>query len=439
MTSGVNHQGEESKYVYNALNILTRRETTTHANGFTATDFVVDYTSFVPTNLMEYGSDGIVKRHIYGNDLERISTKLTNANNPNQTETFFIQNDRLGTPQFATDINGNRAGHTHLDEWGKPINKEMPTFAGKQVDILNMYTNHSYDDVLGIYYAQARFYDPNLRRFTSPDPHWTAYNRTANIHAILQAGNLYSYTMNNPLKYKDPTGLLPPPPIKTILDEIKARDASRKENLQKNSEFSRIGRVMSNVTQYMMRFDCEEADRIISVFVNDPAFLALERAHERLQQAHPQELLGLGRILTNAEADAMRRLIDIPSTPVILKGSEISPLDLKTGDVFTATVSHYCACVNCCGGVERIFMTADGTVVWNGMPEPYIVATNSFPMGSQLRINDTLYTVRDRGGPLMGSKEQIGRFDIFTTAGHQTALQKGLIHDSTIEVARIGR
>jgi RHS repeat-associated protein len=206
MISGTNHQGEESRYTYNALNILTRHN---------ETDFVVDYTSFVPTNLMEYNSDGIIKRHIYGNSLSRISTTLTNAT---QTETFFIQNDRLGSGRFATNATGARVAHTTLDEWGKPLEKAMPTFAGRQADILNTFTNHTWDETLALYVTPARFYDPDKKRFISPDPHWNAHNRIFGdnpnnnlvpcIYSIRQAGNLYVYALNNPIVYVDADGKL---------------------------------------------------------------------------------------------------------------------------------------------------------------------------------------------------------------------------------------
>ena len=52
----------------------------------------------------------------------------------------------------------------------------------------------------GLYYYNARYYDPTIGRFISadtivPDP------------TKPQALNRYSYVLNNPLKYVDPTGL----------------------------------------------------------------------------------------------------------------------------------------------------------------------------------------------------------------------------------------
>jgi RHS repeat-associated protein len=217
MVRGTNHQGAESVYQYNALGILMGRETTT-ASGTTSSAYLMDYTSYVPTILMEYGSDNITQRHIYGNNLSRVATTLITA--ANSKETFFIQNDRLGTGRFATDINGNRVGHTLLDEWGNVQEKIMPTFAGKQVDILNTYTNYLHDPVLNLYYANARFYDPSNMSFISPDPHWNNVNRIygdksvampnagllPNKNSILQADNLYSYALNNPVVYVDADG-----------------------------------------------------------------------------------------------------------------------------------------------------------------------------------------------------------------------------------------
>ena len=55
-------------------------------------------------------------------------------------------------------------------------------------------------DNTGLYYYGARYYDPVIGRFISADILVQSYRNP-------QALNRYSYTINNPLKYIDPTGL----------------------------------------------------------------------------------------------------------------------------------------------------------------------------------------------------------------------------------------
>src|SRR5206468_12998241 len=61
------------------------------------------------------------------------------------------------------------------------------------------FSGHISDDETGLIFMQGRYYDPILARFISPDPvkQWD--------HGP-QALNPYSYGMNDPLSYRDPTG-----------------------------------------------------------------------------------------------------------------------------------------------------------------------------------------------------------------------------------------
>ena len=54
-------------------------------------------------------------------------------------------------------------------------------------------------DSTGLYYYGARYYDPHIGRFISPD---TIVPQPFNPQSL----NRYSYCLNNPLKYIDPTG-----------------------------------------------------------------------------------------------------------------------------------------------------------------------------------------------------------------------------------------
>ena len=62
------------------------------------------------------------------------------------------------------------------------------------------FTGKERDTETGLDYFGARYYGSNMGRFTSPDS--TAYSSLK----YPQAWNLYAYTLNNPLRFTDPTG-----------------------------------------------------------------------------------------------------------------------------------------------------------------------------------------------------------------------------------------
>jgi RHS repeat-associated protein len=63
-----------------------------------------------------------------------------------------------------------------------------------------LFTGQRLDSGTGLYYNGARYYDPSLGRFISPDMVVPTFENP-------QSFNRYSYVKNNPLKYIDPTGL----------------------------------------------------------------------------------------------------------------------------------------------------------------------------------------------------------------------------------------
>ena len=61
------------------------------------------------------------------------------------------------------------------------------------------YAGYFYDAETGLYYLNARFYDPETARFIQQDSY------SGNILDPLSL-NLYTYAQNNPISYYDPTG-----------------------------------------------------------------------------------------------------------------------------------------------------------------------------------------------------------------------------------------
>ena len=69
--------------------------------------------------------------------------------------------------------------------------------------VRSRYTGKERDTESGLDYFGARYYSSNMGRMMSPDPSGLAYADPTNP----QSFNLYSYVLNNPLKFTDPTGL----------------------------------------------------------------------------------------------------------------------------------------------------------------------------------------------------------------------------------------
>ena len=114
----------------------------------------------------------------------------------------YLLGDNLGSTNVILDAQGNVAQTLEFDPWG------MRTDTGDTTGVNSItnrgYTGHEMDDDVGLVNMNARIYDPYLGRFLSADPVLpNPYD--------MQQFNRYSYVVNNPLKYVDPTGNYPSP------------------------------------------------------------------------------------------------------------------------------------------------------------------------------------------------------------------------------------
>jgi len=104
---------------------------------------------------------------------------------------------------YLTDATGKLLAEYSYDAWGRLRNPEtwQYTTDNNQLSIINYrgYTGHEHLTHFGMINMNGRLYDPVLGRFLSPDNYVQAADFTQNF-------NRYSYVLNNPLKYTDPSG-----------------------------------------------------------------------------------------------------------------------------------------------------------------------------------------------------------------------------------------
>jgi RHS repeat-associated protein len=107
----------------------------------------------------------------------------------------YVLQDHLGSTSVTTDSSGNNPAAIKYFAFGatRSTTGTLPTdikFTGQRLD------------ATGLYYYGARYYDAAIGRFLSPD---SIVPDPANPQSL----NRYSYCLNNPLRYIDPSGHSP--------------------------------------------------------------------------------------------------------------------------------------------------------------------------------------------------------------------------------------
>ena len=123
--------------------------------------------------------------------------------NYNGTPYFYIKNAQ-GDIIAIADISGNLVAKYTYDSWGKLISIKDSSDADRTTDenfigYINpiRYRGYYYDSETGLYYLNARYYDPEVGRFISVD------------ETLAGGYNLFEYCYNNPIKNCDLYGNIP--------------------------------------------------------------------------------------------------------------------------------------------------------------------------------------------------------------------------------------
>jgi RHS repeat-associated protein len=123
--------------------------------------------------------------------------------NSEPKKTTYIHTDHLGSVNVLTDDNGLILERHSFDAWGKkrdPFTWErLETPLIIPADFSKGFTFHETLNIDWLVCMNARIYNPVLGRFLSPDPY-------IQFGENMQSMNRYSYVLNNPLSFTDPSG-----------------------------------------------------------------------------------------------------------------------------------------------------------------------------------------------------------------------------------------
>ncbi len=104
-----------------------------------------------------------------------------------ESTAWYYGTDEQGSVRYVLNGNGEVESYYQYDAFGETVTRE-----GNQSRL--QYNSQIWDEVSGLYYLRARYYNPRTGRFTQED---VIYN---------DGLNLYAYCNSNPVIYSDPSG-----------------------------------------------------------------------------------------------------------------------------------------------------------------------------------------------------------------------------------------
>lgn len=126
----------------------------------------------------------------------------------NESHYYNLLKDSLGNVAKVMNY-GRLIGEYTYDAWGNVTTKIYDDIEIDTIDryVINnnpfRYKGYYYDIETNLYYCNARYYDPTIYQWLSPDD--VSYLDSESVNGL----NLYCYCMNDPVNYYDPSGNFP--------------------------------------------------------------------------------------------------------------------------------------------------------------------------------------------------------------------------------------
>ena len=179
--------------------------------------FVVDFSSETYKPLMEHEVNGLDYRYVYS-DKARLSVVVQGIETGSASLLddagelhAYYHCDYLGTTDYLTSaVNSKVISWTSYSEWGEITHNAVLKCGQRELDLVKEYATHDFDAVLNMYYAKARFYDADNRRFVALDPILdpSQYDLREYVTDPMQLVQ-YLYVKNNAVNWIDLLGLNP--------------------------------------------------------------------------------------------------------------------------------------------------------------------------------------------------------------------------------------
>ena len=134
-------------------------------------------------------------RHIYLGKLLVATEKIEDT----KTAVAFYLSDHHGTILMATNAAGVPIAQQRYSPFGSALSAN---------EKLDRYLGRERDEETGLLHLGARFYAASIGRFISAD--WYVLENPTRPARMPQGYNVYSYALNNPLIFKDPSGMFLP-------------------------------------------------------------------------------------------------------------------------------------------------------------------------------------------------------------------------------------
>lgn len=205
-------ESDDSAFAYDAFNKATVVKT---PDSYTSSSYDADHNLYLQQT--QVYSTGINRTKIYfggifemeeANGVQKMSHYIQAGNaafaifeiGTKDKRMLYLHKDHLGSIQSISDDLGNIVEVQSYDSWGNKRDPNTWTQSAPSTSQIDRgFTGHEH--MLGTNFVNmgGRIYNPAIGRFLTPDPYVQAPENLQNL-------NRYSYVLNNPLSYTDPSG-----------------------------------------------------------------------------------------------------------------------------------------------------------------------------------------------------------------------------------------